>query len=66
MANFPTTYHTYGAVLIITDDENVSNASGIKTFLTDVDKKGDVSHVMIQRRSERRHQQDMDFDAFRA
>lgn len=57
MANFPTTYHTYGAVLIITDDENVSNASGIKTFLTDVEKK---------ERSERRHQQDMDFDAFRA
>lgn len=51
VADFPTTYHSCGAVLIITDDENVSDASGIKTFFTDLDNKSDVSHEVIQRRS---------------
>ena len=46
VADLPTTYHSCGAVLIITDDENVSNASGIKNFFTDLDNKSDVTEVI--------------------
>ena len=46
VADRPTTYHSCGAVLIITDDENVSNASDIKTFFTDLDNKSDVTEVI--------------------
>ena len=46
VADRPTTYHSCGAVLIITDDENVSNASEIKTFFTDLDNKSDVTEVI--------------------
>ena len=48
VADLPTTYHSCGAVLIITDDENVSNASAIKTFFTDLDSKSDVTEILIQ------------------
>ena len=48
VADLPTTYHSCGAVLIITDDVNVSNASAIKTFFTDLDKKSDVTEILIQ------------------
>ena len=44
----PTTYHSCGAVLILTDDENVSNASAIKTFFTDLDSKSGVTEILIQ------------------
>ena len=37
VADLPTTYHSCGAVLIVTDDKNVSSASAIKTFFTDLD-----------------------------
>ena len=48
VAYLPTTYHSCGAVLILTDDENVSNASAIKTFFTDLDSKSDVTEILIQ------------------
>ena len=48
VADLPTTYHSCGAVLIITDDENVSSASAIKTFFTDLDSKSDVTGILIQ------------------
>ena len=48
VADRPTTYHSCGAVLIITDDENVSSASAIKTFFTDLDNKSDVPEILIQ------------------
>ena len=48
MADLPTTYHSCGAVLIITDDENVSIASAIKTFFTDLDNKSDVTEILTQ------------------
>ena len=48
VADLPTTYHSCGAVLIITDDENVSNVSAIKTFFTDLDSKSDVTEIVIQ------------------
>ena len=48
VADLPTTYHSCGAVLIITDDENVSSASAIKTFFTDLDSKSDVTEILIQ------------------
>ena len=48
VADLPTTYHSCGAVLIITDDENVSNASAIKTFFTDIDNKSDVTEILTQ------------------
>ena len=43
-----TTYHSCGAVLIITDDENVSSASAIKTLFTDLDNKSDVTEILTQ------------------
>ena len=48
VADLPTTYHSCGAVLIIRDDENVSSASAIKTFFTDLDNKSDVTELLIQ------------------
>ena len=48
VADRPTTYHSCGAVLIITDDENVSIASAIKTFFTDLDNKSDVTEILTQ------------------
>ena len=48
VADLPTTYHSCGAVLIITDDENVSNVSAIKTFFTDLDNKSDVTEILAQ------------------
>ena len=48
VADLPTTYHSCGAVLIITDDEIVSSASAIKTFFTDLDSKSDVTEILIQ------------------
>ena len=48
VSNLPTTYHSCGAVLIITDDENVSSASAIKTFFTDLDNKSDVTEILTQ------------------
>ena len=48
VADLPTTYHSCGAVLIIADDENVSSASAIKTFFTDLDNKSDVTEILIQ------------------
>ena len=48
VADLPTTYHSCGAVLIITDDENVSNVSAIKTFFTDLDNKSDVTEILTQ------------------
>ena len=48
VADLPTTYHSCGAVLIITDDKNVSSASAIKTFFTDLDNKSDVTEIKIQ------------------
>ena len=48
VADLPTTYHSCGAVLIITDDENVSSASAIKTLFTDLDNKSDVTEILIQ------------------
>ena len=46
VTDLPTTYHSCGAVLIITDDGNVSNASGIKNFFTDLDNNSDVTEVI--------------------
>ena len=48
LADLPTTYHSCGAVLIITDDENVSKVSAIKTFFTDLDSKSNVTEIVIQ------------------
>ena len=48
VADLPTTYHSCGAVLIITDDENVSSASAIKTLFTDLDNKSDVTEILAQ------------------
>ena len=48
VADLPTTYHSCGAVLIITDDENVSSASAIKTFFTDLDNKSDVTEILTK------------------
>ena len=48
VADLPTTYHSCGAVLIITDDENVSNVSAIKAFFTDLDNKSDVTEILTQ------------------
>ena len=48
VADLPTTYHSCGAVLIITDDENVSSASAIKTLFTDLDNKNDVTEILTQ------------------
>ena len=48
VADLPTTYHSCGAVLIITDDENVSSASAIKTLFTDLDNESDVTEILIQ------------------
>ena len=48
VADLPTTYHSCGAVLIIADDENVSSASAIKTFFTDLDNKSDVTEILTQ------------------
>ena len=55
VADLPTTYHSCGAVLIITDDENVSSSSAIKTFFTDLDNKSDVTEILIQDTSTLRH-----------
>ena len=55
VADLPTTYHSCGAVLIITDDENVSSASAIKTFFTDLDNKSDVTEILIQEVPTLRH-----------
>ena len=48
VGDLPTTYHSCGAVLIIVDDENVSIASAIKTFFTDLDNKSDATEILIQ------------------
>ena len=55
VADLPTTYHSCGAVLIITDDENVSSAAAIKTFFTDLDNKSDVTEILIQEIPTLRH-----------
>ena len=55
VADLPTTYHSCGAVLIITDDENVSTASAIKTFFTDLDNKSDVTEILTQEIPTLRH-----------
>ena len=55
VADLPTTYHSCGAVLIITDDRNVSSASAIKTFFTDLDNKSDVTEIKIQEIPTLRH-----------
>ena len=48
VADLPTTYHSCGAVLIITDNENVSSASAMKTFFTDLDNKSDATETLTQ------------------
>ena len=55
VADLPTTYHSCGAVLIITDDENVSSASAIKAFFTDLDNKSDVTEILTQEIPTLRH-----------
>ena len=55
VADLPTTYHSCGAVLIITDDENVSSASAIKTFFTDLENKSDVTEILTQEIPTLRH-----------
>ena len=55
VADLPTTYHSCGAVLIITDNENVSSASAIKTFFTDLDNKSDVTEILTQEIPTLRH-----------
>ena len=55
VADLLTTYHSCGAVLIITDDENVSSASAIKTFFTDLDNKSDVTEILTQEIPTLRH-----------
>ena len=49
VADLPTTYHGCGAVLIITDDEEVSGAPAIKTLFTDLDNKSDVTEILRTR-----------------
>ena len=56
VADLPTTYHSCGAVLVITDNEfDVSSASAIKTFFTDLDNKSDVTEILIQKIPTLRH-----------
>ena len=56
VADLPTTYHSCGAVLIITDNEfDVSSASAIKTFFTDLDNKSDVTEILTQEIPTLRH-----------
>ena len=55
VADLPTTYHSCGAVLIIADDENVSSASAIKTFFTDLDNKSDGTEILTQQIPTLRH-----------
>ena len=55
VADLPTTYHSCGAVLIITDDENVSSSSAIKTFFTDLDNESEVTEILIQDTPTLRH-----------
>ena len=55
VADLPTTYHSCGAVLIITENENVSSASAIKTFFTDLDNKSDVTEILTQEIPALRH-----------
>ena len=55
VADLPTTYHSCGAVLIITGDKNVSSASAIKTFFTDLDDKSDVTEILTQNIPTLRH-----------
>ena len=55
VADLPTTYHSCGAVLLITDNENVSSASAIKTFFTDLDNKSDVTEILTQEIPTLRH-----------
>ena len=49
VSDLPTTYHSCGAVLIITDDEEVSGASAIKTLFTDLVNKSDVTEILRTR-----------------
>ena len=55
VADLPTTYHSCGAVLIITNDGNVSSASAIKTLFTGLDNKSDVTEILIQEVPTLRH-----------
>ena len=55
VADLPTTYHSCGAVLIITDDETVSSASAIKTFFTDLENNSDVTEILTQEIPTLRH-----------
>ena len=55
VADLPTTYHSCGAVLIITDDETVSSASEIKTFFTDLENNSDVTEILTQEIPTLRH-----------
>ena len=55
VADLPTTYHSCGAVLIITDNENVPCTSAIKTFFTDLDNKSDVTEILTQEIPTLRH-----------
>ena len=55
VADLLTTYHSCGAVLIITDDKNVSSASAIKTFFTGLDNKSDVTEILTQEIPTLRH-----------
>ena len=55
VADLLTTYHSCGAVLIITDDKNVSSASAMKTFFTDLDNKSDVTEILTQEIPTLRH-----------
>ena len=55
VSDLPTTYHSCGAVLIITDNENVPCASAIKTLFTDLDNKSDVTEILTQEIPTLRH-----------
>ena len=55
VADLPTTYHSCGAVLIITDNENVPCTSAIKTFFTHLDNKSDVTEILTQEIPTLRH-----------
>ena len=56
VADLPTIYHSCGAVLIITDNEfDVSSASAIKTFFTDLDNKSDVTEMLTPKIPTLRH-----------
>ena len=50
VTDLPTTYHSCGAVLIITNDENVSITSAIKTFFTKLDNNSDVTKILARPR----------------